>query len=214
MSTADNSPSADPSRRLTSNQPVSPLQGGLDAEQWRQDLTNFKPGQALPDPRTPTGDKAIDTLANAAGQQNATYAWGGNKDKNGASVGQPDDGQGANQNHDWDRMGYDCGGLVRFAVFQATGKDVGMGTNAIDTSSALSQVQGGVAGNQIAQFAQPGDILIFGGNAAGPFSGVGTTHTGIYIGKGLMMNAPDSGHPVRVDSVLGHGVTDILRVKP
>jgi hypothetical protein len=27
-----------------------------------------------------------------------------------------------------------------------------------------------------------------------------------------MMNAPDSGNPVRVDPVAGHGLTDILRM--
>lgn len=84
----------------------------------------------------------------------------------------------------------------------------------IDTSPLLDQIKGGINASQIDQFAQPGDILVFGGNPGGPFTGNATTHTGIYIGNGQMINAPESGAPVRVDSVLGHGVTDILRIKP
>ncbi|MGC7317867.1 hypothetical protein RA986_23185, partial [Mycobacteroides abscessus subsp. massiliense] len=92
----------------------------LSAEEWRKRLANFKPGEPLPDPRTPTGDKAIDTLANAAGQQNTTYAWGGNRDTNGPSVGTlhgdlaPD--YAAHNFEDNKRTGFDCGGLVRYSV--------------------------------------------------------------------------------------------------
>lgn len=202
--TKDNN-SPDPSHHLSDNPNASPLLAGLSAAEWRERLKNYQPGQPLPDPRTPTGDPAIDALANAAGQQNTTYAWGGNKNKNGPSVGQDDNGDGAHQNHDWDRHGYDCGGLVRYAVQQGAGFDVGMGTGAIDADKNRHFTHSpGVPNSLVAQQAKPGDVLVFPS---------GTGHTGIYIGNGFMLNAPDSGNPVRVDTIKGHGVTDILEFK-
>lgn len=207
--TKDNN-SPDMSHHLADNPTPSPLLAGLSADQWRQRLAHFKPGDPLPDPRTPTGDKAIDALANAVGQQNTTYAWGGNKSKDGPSQGQGDTGQGANKYHDWDRYGYDCGGLVRYSVEQGAGIDVGQGTNSIDTDPNFSHPAGGVPSSAVVGTAQPGDVLVFGGSR--PYAGAGTDHTGIYIGNGYMINAPDSGDPVRVDAVAGQGPTDILRL--
>jgi cell wall-associated NlpC family hydrolase/uncharacterized protein YukE len=207
--TKDNS-SPDISHHLADNPTPSPLLAGLSADQWRQRLATFKPGDPLPDPRTPTGDKAIDSLAYAVGQQNTTYAWGANKSKDGPSQGQGDTGQGANQYHDWDRYGYDCGGLVRYSVEQGAGLDVGQGTNSIDANPSFSHPAGGIPSSAVVGKAQPGDVLVFGGSGAYP--GAGTDHTGIYIGNGYMINAPESGEPVRVDPVAGHGSTDILRL--
>lgn len=207
--TKDNT-SADPSHHLADNLTPSPLLAGLSADQWRERLAHFKPGDPLPDPRTPTGDRAIDSLANAVGQQNTTYAWGGNKSKDGPSQGQGDTGQGANQWHDWDRYGYDCGGLVRYSLQQGAGFDVGQGTNTIDGSSQFGHPGGGMPSSAVIGTAKPGDVLVFGG--AQPYAGTGTEHTGIYIGNGYMINAPESGEPVRVDAVTGHGSTDILRL--
>ncbi|HEX4393727.1 MAG TPA: NlpC/P60 family protein [Mycobacterium sp.] len=206
--TKDNG-SPDISHHLTDNLNPSPLLAGLSADEWHERLAHFKPGDPLPDPRTPTGDKTIDSLAFAAGQQNTTYAWGANKSKDGPSQGEGDTGQGANQNHDWDRYGYDCGGLVRYSVQQGAGFDVGQGTDAIDSNPNFTRAQdlSLVPGSAVIGKAQPGDVLVFRPNA-----GAGTEHTGIYIGNGYMMNAPDSGNPVRVDPVAGHGLTDILRM--
>jgi cell wall-associated NlpC family hydrolase len=120
-----------------------------------------------------------------------------------------DFGDGANQNHDWDRYGYDCGGLVRYSVQQGAGVDLGQGTGAIDSNPNLSRAtdlsllpSGSVIGK-----AQPGDVPVF-----RPDASASTEHTGIYIGNGFMINAPNSGNPVRVDPVAGHGLTDILRL--
>ncbi|BCQ06862.1 hypothetical protein JMUB5695_00275 [Mycobacterium heckeshornense] len=207
--TRDNN-SPDVSRHLADNPHPSPLLAGLSAQEWRERLAHFHPGDPLPDPRTPTGDKAIDALAYAAGQQNTTYAWGANKSTDGPSRGQGDNGQGANQNHDWDRYGYDCGGLVRYSVAQGAGFDVGQGTNSIDSNSLFAHPGGGLPSSAVVGKAHPGDVLVFGG--ARPYAGASTDHTGIYIGNGYMINAPESGEPVRVDPVAGHGPADILRM--
>ena len=209
--TRDNN-SPDVSRHLADNLHPSPLLSGLSAQEWRDRLANFQPGEPLPDPRTPTGDPAIDALAHAASQQNTTYAWGGNKSPDGPSVGQGDNGDGANHFHDWDRYGYDCGGLVRYSVQQGAGFDTGMGTNAIDTNPNFTQGAGhtpsATLGNSLAG---PGDVLVFGGSQA--FAGGNTDHTGLYIGNGYYINAPQSGQPVQVDNVNLRGdYADILKV--
>ena len=183
----------------------SPLLAGLSAAEWRQRLAHFTPGDPLPDPRTPTGDKAIDSLANAAGQQNSTYAWGGNRSVSGPSPGQSTD-KDSRTFDDQHRIGYDCGGLVRYSVQQGAGFDVGQGTGAIDSSPQFPHpkdlMQTPSAG--VGAKALPGDVLLFTS---------GTGHTGIYIGNGFMINAPQSGDPVRVDAVgPGRGPTDILRI--
>ncbi|MFD6196702.1 NlpC/P60 family protein [Mycobacteriaceae bacterium NPDC060252] len=210
---------------LHNNPRPSPLLAGLSANEWRQRLANFKPGDPLPDPRTPTGDKNIDTIAHAAGQQNTTYAWGGNKDKNGPSIGtllgdpapgtpgEPDPlGGGAHRYQDNLRTGYDCGGLVRYSLEQGARIDVDQGTNTIDRGGKLEHVAPLVPGANINNSnTQAGNIIIFGGSQ--PWAANGdTTHTGIYIGNGFMINAPQSGDPVRVDAVRGHGSGDILKI--
>lgn len=207
---------------LHKNPTAAPLLAGLSADEWRKRLATYKPGEPLPDPRTPTGDKAIDTIANAAGQQNATYAWGGNKDKDGPSqgtlLGDPAPsrdlplGGGAHQYQDDQRVGYDCGGLVRYSLEQGAQIDVDRGTNSIDGGGKLQHVAPLVPSSGINNSnAEAGNILVFGGSE--PWAANNdTTHTGIYIGNGYMINAPQSGDPVRVDAVTGHGKTDILRI--
>lgn len=209
--TRDNN-SSDVSRHLADNSHPSPLLAGLSAQEWRDRLTNFKPGDPLPDPRTPTGDPAIDALAHAASQQNTTYAWGGNQSTDGPTRGVPDGGD-ADAYGDTNRIGYDCGGLVRYSVQQGAGFDTGMGTNAIDTNSNFVRPDGGggLSSGQAAAQAQAGDVLVFGGS--GEYPGTGTHHTGIYVGNGFMINAPESGQPVSVESVgAGRGNTNILRL--
>lgn len=207
---------------LAVNDRAAPLLAGLSAGEWRKRLANYQPGEPLPDPRTPTGDKAIDTIAHAAGQQNSTYAWGGNKDKDGPSVGtllgdpppskEPPLGGGAHRYNDDQRVGYDCGGLVRYSLEQGAQIDVDRGTNTIDAGGRLEHVTPLVPSSGINNVnTQPGNVLVFGGSE--PWAAAqDTIHTGIYIGNGYMLNAPESGEPVRVDAVTGHGKTDILRI--
>ncbi|WP_457135482.1 NlpC/P60 family protein [Mycobacteroides abscessus] len=180
------------------------------------------PPAFLPKPEA-VQDKALRTIGAAGRQQGVSYAWGGNHDVNGPSPGHKATPQeypnytpeqlhndGSWTYNDDQRIGYDCGGLVRFSVGEGAGIDVKQGTYAIDTNGVLAQVKGGIPPTSIGQYAQPGDVLVFGG--PGGFSGASTTHTGIYIGNGYMINAPESGSPVRIDGVQGHGTTDVLRI--
>lgn len=176
----------------------------------------------LPKPEA-VQDKALRSIGAAGRQQGVSYAWGANQDVDGPSLGHkatheeyPHYSQrqleqdGSWTNNDDQRTGFDCGGLVRYAVGQGAGIDVGRGTYAIDTNGVLDQVKGAIPDSAISQYAQPGDILIFGD--AGGFSGENTHHTGIYLGNGYMINAPESGLPVRVDTTQGRGTTDVLRI--
>ncbi|MBN7438818.1 hypothetical protein IUS38_24865 [Mycobacteroides abscessus subsp. abscessus] len=118
-----------------------------------------------------------------------------------------------------------CADLVRGAIWEACGVDVGPSTDAIAQSPVLEKVIGGIESAQIPQFAQPGDILIFGGTPSTSRAHtrpgttdrylVGTEHTGIYIGNGMMLNTPAPGATVRTDNAAADGrVTEILRIKP
>jgi cell wall-associated NlpC family hydrolase len=119
----------------------------------------------------------------------------------------------------------DCADLVRGAIWEAAGVDVGPHTDAIAQSPVLEKIIGGIESAQIPQFAQPGDILIFGGTPSTSRAHtrpggtdrylVGTEHTGIYIGGGMMLNTPAPGAPVRADNAAADGrTTEILRIKP
>ncbi|SHU45363.1 invasion and intracellular persistence protein IipA [Mycobacteroides abscessus subsp. abscessus] len=181
-----------------------------------------QPPLALPKPEA-VSDKGLRSIGAAGRQQGVSYAWGGNHDVDGPSPGHKAthaeypgysqaqlEADGSWTYNDDQRIGFDCGGLVRYSVGQGAGLDVGQGTYAIDTNGTLDQVKGAIPSTAVDQYAKPGDVLIFGG--PGGFSGASTTHTGIYVGNGYMMNAPESGAPVRIDVVQGHGTTDVLRI--
>jgi len=88
------------------------------------------------------------------------------------------------------------------------------GTNAIDSTTALRQVQGGVPGELVGQYAQPGDVFVYGNSGHEQFTNGRTHHTGIYLGNDVIINAPRSGEPVGTAGVTNwtNEPTDILRL--
>lgn len=182
------------------------------------------PPAVLPKPEA-VQDKGLRAIAAAGRQQGISYAWGANKSvygpTKGTLEGDPPDGD-AHKYGDNNRTGFDCGGLVRFSIFQATGNDPfahtgpdGPGTDQLDTSRYLTPVKGGIAGAAAGQIAQPGDVLVFGNSGHEAFSGSRTHHTGIYVGNGVIIDAPSSGLPVRLHRLSGWAdePTDVLRAK-
>lgn len=127
-------------------------------------------------------------LAAARSYVGTTYAWGGG-DLYGPTKGEGDNGQGANQFGDFNRVGFDCEGLVRYAVYQATGHDIGQGTTNQVTSQYLTTV--GTTGNLGVGNAQPGDLLYF----ENP-----PEHVAVYAGSPngapMIVQAPESGETV------------------
>ncbi|WP_052741056.1 C40 family peptidase [Rhodococcus erythropolis] len=144
-------------------------------------LTSLIPGlsivpQLVFDPNIPrdveVARKVIEAALTALG---LPYQWGGGA-LDGPTMG---DGTGGAT------AGYDCSGLVRFAVFQATGKEL----------PRTSQIQFTV-GTQISwDSAQPGDLVF------GNWQADGANHVAIYLGGGRMIEAPQTGQLVQISDV-------------
>lgn len=116
--------------------------------------------------------KVIEAALTALG---LPYQWGGGA-LDGPTMG---DGTGGAT------AGYDCSGLVRFAVFQATSKEL----------PRTSQIQFTV-GTQISwDSAQPGDLVF------GNWQADGANHVAIYLGGGRMIEAPQTGQLVQISDV-------------
>jgi cell wall-associated NlpC family hydrolase len=128
---------------------------------------------------------AQNVIAAASSWMGVRYSWGGG-DVNGPTLGIRDGGV-ADQFGDYANVGFDCSGLMIYAVNAASG-----GTLVLPHSAA-AQSQMGVA-VPLTQI-QPGDLLFF----ANP----SVHHSGIYIGNGQMVNAPQSGTTVRIDNLSG-----------
>jgi len=106
----------------------------------------------------------------------APYSWGGGNDF-GPTRGSA---QGANT------VGFDCSGLVLFAIYQASG-----GSVALPHSSEI-QATLGTAVSLSAM--QPGDVIAFDLQNNGDFD-----HIAIYVGDNQVIDAPYTGAVVRID---------------
>lgn len=145
---------------------------------------------ALPKPEA-VSDPALRTVGAAGRQQGVSYAWGGNNSPDGPTRGTlaNDEDGGAHRFEDDKRIGFDCGGLSRFAVYQGYGLDLGPGT-----WHQFNEVLGG----QTLQTApEPGDLAYYGPG--------GRQHVAIYLGNGVLIEARQSGEPVELMSVRDQG---------
>lgn len=148
-------------------------------------LTNcsqFRPGAAF----------GTNVAAAALCWQGTPYAWGGGT-LDGPSQGIRDGGV-ADSFGDYEKVGFDCSGLVLYAVGQASGKSVQLPHY---TTSILNDARGHpVDANDI----QPGDIVFPGGG--------NPQHVAIALGNGQMVEAPQSGDQVKISplSILGPGI--------
>ncbi|MFI5782661.1 C40 family peptidase [Nocardia sp. NPDC051570] len=126
----------------------------------------------------PGGPAGPNIVAAAASQIGIDYAWGGG-DLNGPTLGQRDGGV-ADSYDDYNKIGWDCSGLSRWAVYRATGKTI--------ARTSQDQSTGGQAVSE--KDAAPGDLVFFGGQGV-------AHHVGVYIGGGQMIAAPQSGGKVQ-----------------
>ncbi len=85
-------------------------------------------------------------------------------------------------------VGVDCSGFARWVYKIAYGTDVLGGGN---TNMQLARMKRVSA-------PQPGDLVFFGSGASS------TTHVGVFVGGGKMINAPYTGANVRTDTVASH----------
>ncbi len=117
------------------------------------------------------------------------YAWGGGHGASpGPSQGISDGGGAADAHGDYAKRGVDCSGFYRWALAEATGNDV------VGSSTSQSQYSGGGAVSS----PRPGDAAF----PPSAFSGGGGPHhVQLYIGDGMIAEAPQSGEKVRVRPV-------------
>ncbi|MFC8178735.1 peptidoglycan DD-metalloendopeptidase family protein [Rhodococcus sp. NPDC057297] len=110
-----------------------------------------------------------------------TYAWGGG-DRNGPTRGISDGGGRADMIGDFNKVGFDCSGLVLYAVAQASGGAIVLPHQ---DSAQIADPRGSVV-DTAAELA-PGDIIQ-------PHPG----HIFIWLGNNQVVEAPQSGDVVKV----------------
>ncbi|MEU3548675.1 NlpC/P60 family protein [Streptomyces longwoodensis] len=132
------------------------------------------------------------------------YTWGGGHGAQpGATYGQVDPTDPASE-HDPERLGFDCSGLVRYAYAQAVGSDILNG----DASRQYYTVRAAARFTAAQGTAPllPGDLLAYGTSAD-------LHHIAIYFGAGRMVEAKQSGTHLMVSDVrLGGDYFGAVRV--
>ncbi|MEU6212177.1 NlpC/P60 family protein [Streptomyces sp. NPDC047023] len=137
-------------------------------------------------PQVPSGSVGA-VIQAALAQQGVPYSWGGGN-ANGRSTGiccSPNGQDGRTVN------GFDCSGLTLYAYAQA-------GIRLPRTAAAQAGVGRRIPASEGPGLLQPGDLVFYGYN---PSNDSTIHHVAIYLGDGLMINAPRPGKPVRIDPV-------------
>ncbi|ACZ32441.1 Peptidase M23 (plasmid) [Xylanimonas cellulosilytica DSM 15894] len=138
-----------------------------------------------------TGDGSGQAIIDAATHYLGTpYSWGGGT-TTGPSLGTYTSGS-LDGTH---TVGFDCSGLVLFAVHHATGIELPHSAELQGTDP-----RGAVVARDWAQL-QPGDVISFSEDGSGAPGSFG--HVGIYIGDGKMIHAPRPGKTVEIVQLRG-----------
>ena len=137
-----------------------------------------------------SAEKRIEAvIARAKSQLGVTYAWGGGN-AYGPTRGIRDGGV-ADSYGDYNRIGFDCSGLVVYAFHAA-------GISLVHYSGAQY-----TAGTQYpASQMKRGDLIFYGPG--------GAHHVAIYLGNGQMIEAPQSGDVVKISPVRYGGMTPMV----
>ena len=124
----------------------------------------------------------------ACDQIGVWYTWGGGHGAvPGETLGYYDGHDPASRN-DGSREGFDCSGLMRYAYYRATGRDILDGTASDDFHSSIGVARFS-AGQGTAPLL-PGDLLFWQADGY-------VHHVAMYIGAGQMVEAYESGTRVR-----------------
>ncbi|MGK8522925.1 NlpC/P60 family protein [Nocardia asteroides] len=146
------------------------------------------PRRSAPRPDSPSvgGSSAIEIVVDRAmSQLGVTYAWGGG-DEDGPTLGIRDGGV-ADSHGDYDKVGFDCSGLMVYAF-------AGIGVSLPHYSGYQYN-----AGTRVpVDDRERGDMLFWGPN--------GSQHVALYLGDGKMVEAPQSGDVVKVSPVREGGL--------
>lgn len=160
----------------------------------RADFGSIAQGPAAPGPGpgqggnsgTPSDSARVETVVNRAlSQLGVPYAWGGG-DANGPTRGIRDGGV-ADRHGDYNKIGFDCSGLMIYA-FAGIGKALPHYTGYQYTAGPQFPVA----------TRQRGDMLFWPG------------HVALYLGDGLMVEAPQSGDVVKISPVRMAGISPMV----
>lgn len=136
-------------------------------------------------PPAPSGNRVQTVINRALSQRGVIYAWGGGN-YNGPTYGVRDGGV-ADSFGDYRKIGFDCSGLMMYAF-------AGVGVY-LPHYSGYQYNSGRKV--PLAQMA-PGDMIFWGPG--------GGTHVALYLGGGMMVEAPHSGAVVRISPVRYAGI--------
>ena len=124
-------------------------------------------------------------IERATSQVGVPYAWGGG-DANGPTQGIRDGGV-ADSHGDYNKVGFDCSGLVLYAF-------AGVGISLPHYTGYQYQKGTKIAPSEMKR----GDLIFYGPN--------GNQHVAIYLGDGTMVEAPQSGQNVSITPVRQGGM--------
>lgn len=146
----------------------------------------------------PAGDGSGAAIVAAATHYVGTpYSWGG------GGINGPTLGIYSSPSLDGTHtVGFDCSGLVLFAVYNATGIQL-----AHSAETQGHDPRGAVVPRDWNQM-QPGDVISFSEDGSGAPGSFG--HVGIYIGGGKMINAPRPGKSAEVAQIAGVGYWETM----
>ncbi|UUU43195.1 NlpC/P60 family protein [Streptomyces sp. NBC_00162] len=134
------------------------------------------------------------------------YTWGGGHGpRPGPTYGQVDPTDPASE-HDPERLGFDCSGLVRYAYAEAAGSDIldGVASAQFYTHRAAGRFTAAQGLGPLL----PGDLLVWGTSQH-------VHHIAIYLGAGKMAEARQSGTKLMVSDVrLGGDYYGAVRIDP
>lgn len=136
-------------------------------------------------PSAPSGSRVQTVINRALAQRGVIYAWGGGN-YNGPTYGVRDGGV-ADSYGDYRKIGFDCSGLMMYAF-------AGAGVYLPHYSGYQYNSGRKVPLSQMA----PGDMIFWGPG--------GGTHVALYLGGGMMVEAPHSGAVVRISPVRYGGI--------
>lgn len=157
----------------------------------------------------PGASAAAERAVGAACAQVAADVWytwgGGHGPQPGPTYGQVDPTDPASE-HDPERLGFDCSGLVRHAYAQAVGSDILNGV--VDAQYHTPHAAERFTAAQGLAPLLPGDLLVWG-------TSQDLHHIAIYLGAGRMAQARQSGTKLMVSDVrLDSGYYGAVRIDP
>ncbi|WP_412100802.1 DIP1281 family NlpC/P60 protein [Corynebacterium aurimucosum] len=179
-STAEASDSASaPSDEGTLESEVSGVLDPLDTTDSVTDKVSESLGDASREAKIET------VISRATSQVGVPYAWGGG-DANGPTQGIRDGGV-ADSHGDYNKVGFDCSGLVLYAF-------AGVGISLPHYTGYQYQKGTKIAPSEM----ERGDLIFYGPS--------GSQHVAIYLGDGTMVEAPQSGQNVSITPVRQGGM--------